>query len=106
MTHLIIWLLRVILPADVLSLLVFVGVYTRLAPWWQSPMGITIVAKSTLLALALIPSILSLFLMFNRATSMAAAWVDVVLFGLIAPVMAWRTVAWVKASHDDHGKES
>ena len=92
--QLILLLLKIILIADVISIVAFVADYTRLAPWWRNPVGRTIVTKDALLVLVLIPSILSMFFTFNRLSSHIAAWVDVVLLGSMAPVMLWRIVVW------------
>jgi hypothetical protein len=90
----IILLLRIIIISNIVSIIIFVGQYWRLAPWWKNPIGRTIVIKDLLLILILIPSVLSLFFTFNRLTSHIAAWVDVVLLGALTPVMVWRTVVW------------
>lgn len=100
---LIILLLRIVLIAGVVSILVFVGQYTRLARWWRSPIGRTIVIKDILLVLVFIPSILALFFHFGRRTSHIAAWVDVILIGAVTPVMCWRTWVWEKIHR--HGGE-
>ena len=92
--QMILLLLKIILIADVVSIVAFVADYTRLAPWWRNPIGRTIVVKDILLVLVLIPSVLSLFFTFSRLSSHIAAWVDVVLLGSLAPVMLWRIVVW------------
>lgn len=92
---LIILALRIVLIADVVSIAAFVVVYWRLAPWYRNAIGRTIVIKDLLLILILIPSIMSLFFSFNRLTSHIAAWVDIGLFALLAPVMLWRCAVWM-----------
>lgn len=92
----IILLLKITLISGVISIAAFVAVYWRLAPWWRNQIGRTLVVKDVLLILIMIPTILSLFFQFNRLTSHIAAWLDVVLFGLITPVMIWRAVVWVR----------
>lgn len=82
------------------SIITWVAVYTRLAKWWRNPIGRTLVAKSLLLAGLLVPTIMSLFFHFNRLTSYVAGWVDVALICAIAPVMAWRTVVWLKVGKE------
>ena len=86
---------KIVSIAAVCSLIAWIAVYTRLAAWWRDPIGQTLVAKTALIAALLIPTILSLFFHFNRLTSHIAAWVDVVLIGLVSPVMIWRTAVWV-----------
>lgn len=67
---------------------------------WRNEVGKTIVVKDLLLIAMLLPSILSLFLRFSRFTSHIAAWLDVVLFGLLTPVMLWRIVVWQRIHRD------
>lgn len=93
------WLLllfKIILVADVLAIALFVAQYWWLTrgAMWHNEIGRTIVVKDILLILCLLPSIMSLFFTFNRLTSHIAAWVDVALFGLLAPVMLWRVRVW------------
>lgn len=97
----IILLFKIILIVDVLAIAGFVIEYWRLAPWWRNPIGRTIVIKDLLLMFALLPSVLSIFFQFNRLDSVIAAWVDVVLIGLIGPVMIWRSVVWQRI----HGRK-
>lgn len=92
----IILLFKIVLLADLAALAAFIGLYTAWAPWWRNPIGRTIVVKDVLLALALLPSVLSLFFHFSRLTSHVAAWCDVATFGLIGPVMVWRCAVWRK----------
>lgn len=103
--QLIILLLRIVLLAGVVSICVFIGQYTRLAKWWRTPIGRTIVIKDILLVLVFIPTILSLFFQFNRLSSHIAAWLDVVLIGLVSPVMWWRTWVWERI-HRHGGDEN
>lgn len=88
--------LRVVLVAGVVSIVLFVADYTRLTRWgcWRNPIGRTLVWKDVLLACCLTPSLLSLFWHFSRLTSHIAAWVDIALFGLLAPVMLWRVAVF------------
>ena len=86
---LIILLFKVVLVADLLSVFAFLV-------WWRHVTGRSIAIKDILLGAALTPSTLSLFFKFNRLTSHVSAWIDISLFGLIAVVMAWRCVTWVK----------
>lgn len=94
--------LRVVVVAAFVSLVAWIVVYTRLAPWWKNPIGQTLVVKTTLIALLLVPSALSLFFHFNRLTSHLAAWIDVGLIGLITPVMWWRIHVW-RSFHKNGG---
>jgi hypothetical protein len=74
----------------------WVVLYSFLAPWWESPIGRTLVAKSVLIALLFVPTGLSLFFHLNRLDSVVAGWVDAGLIGLVTPVMIWRSVVWLK----------
>ena len=88
--------LRVASIAAVVSLVGWIAVYTRVAAWWRNPVGQTLVIKTALIALLLIPTILSLFFHLSRLTSIVAGWVDAALIGLITPVMIWRSVVWLQ----------
>lgn len=70
--------------------------YTKLAPWWRDPIGRTLGAKSGLIALLLLPSILSIFFHLNRLTSSIAGWFDVAVLGSVAVVMIWRSIVFWK----------
>lgn len=98
--QLLILLLRIVLISGALSVTAFVAIYWRLAPWWRDPIGRTIVIKDILLALLLVPSILSLFFHFSRVSSRIAAWTDLALFAAMTPVMIWRCVIWIRIHQD------
>ena len=80
----------------VVSTLCFIGVYTKLAPWWRSPIGRTIVWKDIALVMAFLPVVFSLFLKFNRLTSQIAAWIDVSDFAAITLIMIVRCQVWIR----------
>lgn len=93
------WLIlafKVVTVAGFASLAAWIAVYTRLAKWWQNDIGRTLVAKTALIALLLVPTALSLFFHLSGRTSLAMAWVDVGLIALITPVMLWRIAVWLK----------
>lgn len=94
--QLIILLFKIGCVAGFVSIVAWIALYTRLARWWRNPIGRTLVAKSALLAGLLVPTMLSLFFHLTPLTSHVAAWTDVVLINLIAPVMVWRSVVWTK----------
>lgn len=102
--QLIILFLRIVLISGVVSILVFIAQYTRLAPWWREPVGRTIVIKDFLLVLVFIPTILSLFFELNRVTSHLVAWLDIALIGLVTPVMLWRTWIWERIHRRGDGE--
>lgn len=103
--ELIILLLKVILIFNIAAIASFIAQYTALAPWWRNSIGRTLVVKDILLSLALVPSLLSLFLSFNRLTSHIAAWVDVVLLGAIGPVMVWRMAVFRSVHREKRGRQ-
>lgn len=80
----------------VASTLCFIAVYTKLAPWWRSPIGRTIVWKDIALVMAFLPVVFSLFLKFNRLTSVIAAWVDIADFVAITVIMLIRCQVWIR----------
>ena len=96
----IILLLKVVLVCGAVSVALFVAEYSYRAAWWRNSIGRTLVVKDILLILCLLPSILSLFLSFNRLTSHIAAWVDIGLFGLLTPVTLWRIVVFERVHRE------
>ena len=86
--------LKIALISGFVSLAGWVVLYSFLAEWWTNPIGRTLVAKTTLIALLFVPSSLSLFFHLNRLDSYIAGWVDVSLIGLVTPVMCVRCRVW------------
>ena len=82
--------------ASVAAIAAFIGCYSRWARWWSNPIGRTIVLKDIALVLVLIPSILSIFIDFNRLTSHIAAWFDIGSFALVPVIMCWRIAVFRK----------
>jgi hypothetical protein len=95
--------LRIVLVTGLVSLFAWVGVYTKLAPWWRNVIGRTMVIETILIGLVFIPSTLSAFFNFNRLDSRIAGWVDVGLIGLVTPVMIWRVILWLRMAKKDKG---
>lgn len=91
---LILLLFKISTISIILSIALFIGVYTRLAPWWKSPIGRTLVWKDALLAIVLIPTVISLFFKLNRMTSHLIAWFDIGDFFLITGVLLVRCRLW------------
>jgi hypothetical protein len=87
---------KVVEVASVVTIAAFVVCYSRWTKGkcWKNPIGQTIVIKDIALVLVLIPSLLSIFLSFNRLTSHIAAWFDVAAFGVVPVAMVWRIIAW------------
>lgn len=88
--------LKIVLVSGFVSLVTWIAVYTRLARWWRNPIGRTLVAKTALIALLFIPTALSLFFHLSARDSRIAGWTDVVLIGLVTPVMWWRIRVWLR----------
>ena len=87
---------KVVEVASVVTIAAFIACYSRWAKWWANPIGRTIVYKDIALILVLIPSILSIFIDFNRLTSHIAAWFDVGSFALVPAIMIWRVFVFRK----------
>ena len=87
---------KVVEVASVAAIAAFIGCYSRWARWWSNPIGRTIVLKDIALVLVLIPSILSIFIDFNRLTSHIAAWFDIGSFALVPVIMCWRIAVFRK----------
>lgn len=81
---------KVVEVASVVTIAAFIACYSLWAKWRSSAIGRTIVYKDIALILVLLPSILSIFINFNRLTSHIAAWFDVGSFALVPAIMVWR----------------
>lgn len=90
--------LKVGLIAGFAALTGWVAVYTWLTRGgaWRNPVGLTLIIKTLLIAGVFVPSTLSLFFHLSRLNSYIAAWTDVTMIGLVAPVMLWRTIVWIR----------
>jgi len=104
--QLIIVLLKTGLVCGIASLLTWVVVYGRLAPWWRDQIGITLVAKSVIVIGQLLFLALSLFLHLSRLDNRLIAWLYTVFTLAITPVMIWRTVVWIRASRKPPGEDT
>jgi hypothetical protein len=98
---------KVVEVASVVTIAAFIAYYTKAAKWWANPIGRTIVLKDLALILVMLPSILSIFMKFNRFTSHVAGWFDVGAFALVPVIMVWRVIVFRKIhragllEHDD-----
>lgn len=101
-------LLKVVLLAGAASTTAFIARYHQMTRGavWHDELGKTIVIKDILLVLMLLPTILSLFFSFSRLTSHIAAWTDIVLFGLLTPVMLWRLAVWQRIHNGRQAQEA
>lgn len=87
----------VIAVGAIFSVILFIGVYTKLAPWWREPVGLTLVLAEFFI-LALYVSIL-LHIVFLPAFNAVPVWVSIVdlfITGGIMGVNIWRTFVWFK----------
>ena len=96
---------KVVEVASVVTIAAFTACYTR---WtrgkcWTNPIGQTIVYEGIALILVLLPSILSIFLHFNRLTSHIAAWFDVGSFALVPIILCWRIAVFRKIHREGNG---
>ncbi len=87
---------KVVEIASVVTIAAFIACYSRWAAWARNPIGRTIVLKDFALILVLIPSLLSIFINFNRLTSHIAAWFDIGSFALVPVIMVWRIFVFGK----------
>jgi hypothetical protein len=62
---------------------------------WQNPLGRTLLVKTVILLALLGLSALSLYFNLNL---LVLEWVQVILLGLVGPVMVWRMVAFRRVS--------
>jgi hypothetical protein len=94
--------------AAVVTIAVFTAFYTwwTKGKCWTNPIGQTIVYEGLALILVLIPSILSIFIDFNRLTSHIAAWFDVGSFALVPIIMVWRIAVFRKIRKMGDGSAS
>jgi hypothetical protein len=72
----------------------FVAVYSSMAPWWRSQIGRALVALDTGLALALAPIVMHRLAGLD-VTSLAFAWYYFASLTLVAGATVWRT--WIVA---------
>ena len=86
--------------AAVVTIIAFTACYSFWAKWWSNPIGRTVVYEGMAIVLVLVPSILSIFLQFNRLTSHIAAWFDVGSFSLVPAIMIWRIFVFGKIHRD------
>lgn len=87
---------KIVEVASVITILAFTALYTKWAKWWANAIGRTLVYEGIAIILVLVPSILSIFLHFNRLTSHIAAWFDIGSFAMVPVIMVWRTIVFGK----------
>lgn len=73
----------------------FVAVYTGIASWWRSSLGITIVALDVAIALVLLPSMLHFVFGLKTAQSTAFGWFEAAVFVCVPVITLCRLyVLW------------
>jgi hypothetical protein len=82
----------------IISMLLWIAVYTRLEPWWKNRVGRTLVMLAIMITAQSGIFAASLFFNFNRLTSQVAAWIYIGIFYLIAAGMFHRTWLWITMS--------
>lgn len=80
----------VVMVAFAASIL-FLATYTALAPWWRSPIGRSLIALDTGLALVLAPSVLHRVLGLTLVASIGFAYYYLASLALVAGSTLWRT---------------
>lgn len=91
--------LKVSCIIGVIGLVQWVIVYSILERWWRHQLGWSLVAKTILIAGLLSLTLISVFFHVNRYNSRVILWLDIILIFLIAPVMIWRSIVWIKSSN-------
>ncbi len=76
------------------GVLVFVGYYTFLAPWWKESFGTTLVIKDALLGALLLLTGVSMFLTLTPLELEMLAWASLVLLYGVGLALLWRTVVF------------
>jgi hypothetical protein len=94
----IILMLKIGIICGFVSLGSWIYVYGKLVRWHFDPIGWTLVIETALLCGLLLTTGLSLFLHFNRTTSLIAGWIDFALIAANTPVMTWRSLVWIRES--------
>lgn len=96
--QLLILLLKIGLVSGFVSLVAWVAVYITLTRGGalRNPIGLTLILKSLLVAALFIPTALGLFFHLSVRDSHLVGWVDVILIGLVTPVMWWRSVVFMR----------
>lgn len=94
-------LMEIVIPSGIATILAWVGYYSWQAKWWDDAIGQTLVVKDVLIVALM--ALLGLPLFFPALRhSLVLAWLDVVLVGLVTPVMIWRTEAWARLTPPEH----
>jgi hypothetical protein len=89
--------------AAFLAALLFIGVYSAVAPWWRSAIGRALVIMDAGIAMTLLP--LVLHVVFGLAeVSVFYAWFEIGALALVAGSTLWRTWIVVRVQRDAAGK--
>lgn len=96
---------RIVVLAAFFAAILFLVVYSLVAPWWRTSIGRALVIMDIGIALAMLP----LFLKFAFDLSTADlffAWLQIGSIGLVAISTLWRSwivarVQWRERQHDE-----
>jgi len=75
--------------------LLFIAVYSVLAPWWRYSIGRSIVALDTAITLVLLPGVLHILFGVNNLAGHFWTWFALVTFGSVPLIILWRLVIFV-----------
>jgi hypothetical protein len=70
--------------------LIFIGVYSYLAPWWKTSMGRSLVIMDGALTVGILPSLLGRYFGLHLIETEWVAWLDVACFLVIPAVVISR----------------
>ena len=84
---------RDVVVAAFLASVLFVVVYTAMAPWWRTSIGRALVAMDAGLALTLAPSSLHMIFGLTVTASAGFGWYYLASLPLVAGSTLWRT--WI-----------
>jgi hypothetical protein len=96
---------QIVLVSGFFSVIAWIAVYTKFAPWWRNSVGRALVTAKLLIAALFALSILSAVF---HLMGLFIEWLNVVLIGAMTPVMLWRIAVWMqlhKAGELSHGGE-
>ena len=97
---------KITLVAGEVAALLWLGVYTYLAKWWENPIGATVTRFAIYIAALYVPSILSLFWHLSRLTRLVAGWFDMAVFAIVAVELFRRVPLWIRLHLRRDGQQS
>lgn len=82
--------------------LLFIVLYSVVAPWWRYPLGRNLVAFDAALSLTLLPSVVHHTFGVSSALSAPFAWFTLVSFATVPCVIVWRAVIMLRMQLGQH----